>query len=51
MTIRTAIPDDAQAITAIYAPIVAQTTISFELEPPTVDDMRARIVATLERLP
>jgi phosphinothricin acetyltransferase len=51
MPIRVARPDDAQAIAAIYAPIVANTTISFELEPPSVDEMRARIVATLERLP
>jgi phosphinothricin acetyltransferase len=51
MTLRTATPDDAEAITAIYAPIVANTTISFELEPPSVDEMRSRIVATLPRLP
>src|SRR5258707_14539523 len=29
----------------------SQTTISFEREPPTVDEMRARMTATLERLP
>ena len=51
MQIRVARPDDAHAIAAIYAPIVANTTISFELEPPTVDEVRGRIVATLERLP
>ena len=51
MTIRTAIPDDAEAIHAIYAPIVRATVISFELEPPTVDDMRQRIATTLERFP
>jgi L-amino acid N-acyltransferase YncA len=43
MTIRTATPADAEAITAIYAPIVAGTSISFELSPPSVDEMRARI--------
>jgi phosphinothricin acetyltransferase len=45
--IRAATPDDAAAITAIYAPIVRDTTISFELVPPGVDEMRARIVSTL----
>jgi len=51
MTIRTATPHDAEAIAAIYAPIVANTTISFELEPPSPDEMRSRIVSTLQRLP
>jgi phosphinothricin acetyltransferase len=51
MTIRPARPDDAPAIAAIYAPIVADTVISFELEPPGIDEMRRRIEATLERLP
>lgn len=51
MTLRTATPDDAEAIAAIYAPIVAKTTISFELEPPSADEMRARIASTLQRLP
>lgn len=51
MIIRTATPDDATAVAAIYAPIVAATTISFELEPPGVNEMRARIEATLKRLP
>ena len=45
-TIRIARPDDADAIHAIYAPIVRDTTISFELEPPTVDEMRRRIAST-----
>lgn len=51
MTIRTATPDDAEAIAAIYAPIVANTPISFELEPPSADEMRSRIISTLQRLP
>ena len=51
MTLRSATPDDADAIAAIYGPIVANTTISFELEPPTVEEMRSRLVATLTRLP
>ena len=51
MTLRIATPNDARAIADIYAPVVRDTTISFELEPPTVDEMRTRISGTLERLP
>lgn len=51
MPLRTATPDDAEAIAAIYAPIVANTTISFEFEPPTAADMRARLERTLAHLP
>lgn len=51
MEIRSATPDDADAIQAIYAPVVRDTTISFELEPPTVEEMRNRIVATTPSLP
>lgn len=49
--IRAATPDDAAAIAAIYAPIVRDTTISFELQAPTVDEMRGRIESTLRRWP
>jgi phosphinothricin acetyltransferase len=51
LRIRTATPDDAAAIAAIYAPIVTDTAISFELEAPSAADMRQRIVATLALLP
>ena len=51
MTIRTATPDDAEAVAAIYAPIVRDTVISFELEPPDAQEMRSRIASTLQRLP
>ena len=51
MLIRAATLDDADAIAAIYAPIVRSTAISFELEPPSVSEMRARIAATLQTLP
>ena len=36
---------------SIYAPIVRDTPISFEVEVPTVDEMRARIAETLEQYP
>lgn len=39
--------DDAAACQAIYAPVVAATAISFELEAPTVEEMRRRIGDTL----
>ena len=51
MNIRVATLADAEAITAIYAPVVVNTSISFELAPPTVDDMRGRIAKTLQDLP
>jgi L-amino acid N-acyltransferase YncA len=36
--------DDAAALLAIYAPLVAETTISFEVEVPTTEDFRERIL-------
>jgi L-amino acid N-acyltransferase YncA len=49
--IRLATTDDAPGVQAIYAPIVRETAISFELEPPTVEDTQQRIVKTLEHYP
>jgi L-amino acid N-acyltransferase YncA len=43
MMVRNAAPDDAGAIEAIYTPIVLETAISFEEQPPAVDDIRGRI--------
>ena len=51
MTIRSATPQDAEAIEAIFAPVVRDTVISFEWEPPTVEVMRARIEKTLDKYP
>ncbi|MFB6299632.1 MAG: arsinothricin resistance N-acetyltransferase ArsN1 family B [Halobacteriales archaeon] len=50
-TLRLATPDDASAIRQIYAPIVTNTAISFELTPPSIDDLRQRIEHTLEQYP
>ncbi len=47
ITIRVAERDDADAIAAIYAPIVRETVISFETEPPSAQEMAGRIAATL----
>jgi phosphinothricin acetyltransferase len=51
MVIRPASTDDASAIQSIYAPIVQDSVISFEFQPPGVDEMRERIVQTLQQLP
>lgn len=49
--VRLARPDDAAGLLDIYAPIVRDTAISFELEPPTVADFRGRIERTLAHAP
>ena len=49
--VRTATEADAAAVQAIYAPVVRDTAISFEEEPPTVSEMARRIAATLETHP
>lgn len=49
--VRVATPADAYAIQAIYAPMVLDSVISFELAPPTVDEMAERIALTLRTYP
>ena len=49
--IRLATPHDAAGVQAIYAPVVRETAISFEMEPPTVGDLERRIVEVVERMP
>ena len=49
--IRTATPDDAAALAAIYRPYVEGTAITFEYEAPTEEEFRSRIAHTLERYP
>ena len=49
--VRLAAASDAEGILAIYAPLVRATSISFEVEPPTLEQMQARIAGTLERYP
>ncbi len=51
MQIRPVTPADAAGVHAIYAPIVEHTVISFELEPPTIDEIARRIAATTEKYP
>jgi len=50
-TIRMAATRDARGVLAIYAPVVRETTISFEYEPPSVEEMSDRIASTLESHP
>lgn len=49
--IRLATSRDAAQIRQIYGPIVRETTISFEREVPSVDEMEGRIAATLQWYP
>ena len=49
--IRTATPEDAEALLDIYAPYVNKTAITFEYEVPTVEEFRNRIENTLTRYP
>lgn len=48
VSIRSAVPDDALAISEIYGYYVAHTLISFEYEPPTEQEMEKRIRETLD---
>lgn len=47
LIIRPAALDDAEPLLAIYRPIVLQTAISFELEPPTLEQFQQRIETAL----
>jgi phosphinothricin acetyltransferase len=49
--LRLATPADGDAVAAIYAPYVNETAISFELTPPSGEEMGARIAKVLERGP
>ena len=50
-TIRMAGEADAEQVGAIYAPYVRETAISFEVEPPTTEEMGARIARMTRRYP
>ena len=49
--VRLAEPADGAGVQAIYAPIVRDTAISFEVDPPSVEEMSRRISTTLELWP
>lgn len=44
MKVRDASPEDAEACLEIYAPYVKQTTVTFESEPPSIAEMKERII-------
>ena len=50
-SIRLATFDDAAPIQRIYAPIVQDTPISFEMKPPSIEEMQGRIASTLHLFP
>jgi phosphinothricin acetyltransferase len=45
MILRAATPDDAAALSRLYAPYVTDSIVSFETEPPDAAEMRRRIEA------
>ena len=51
LAIRPATPEDAGWIADLYAPIVRDTVISFELEPPGAEEIGRRIADTLKMYP
>ncbi|MDJ0974083.1 MAG: GNAT family N-acetyltransferase [Planctomycetota bacterium] len=51
LLLRVAEPEDAEAIHAIYAPIVRETVISFEYEVPTADELAGRMANVLAQHP
>lgn len=49
--IRMASEADAEQMLAIYGPVVQETIISFEYDPPSLAEFRGRVRATLELMP
>lgn len=51
LIIRTARPEDAEALLTIYRPYVLNTAITFEYEVPSAAEFRSRIEHTLQKYP
>lgn len=51
LTIRTATPQDAKALLAIYAPYIQNTAITFEYVVPSVQEFQNRILHILQNYP
>ena len=49
--IRLAIEDDTERMLDILAPVVRDTVISFEEQPPSIEEFRSRIRTVLEQMP
>jgi L-amino acid N-acyltransferase YncA len=47
MHVRDATLEDAAACAAVYAPYVRDTAVSFELEPPSVEELRERLARAI----
>lgn len=51
LTLRMAVPEDAEALLNIYGPYVRNTAVSYEYEVPTPEEFAARIAKTLKNYP
>lgn len=51
LELRQATSEDAAGIAAVYAPYVASTAVSFELAPPTAEEIAARIARVTQHAP
>ncbi len=51
VTIRMAVPEDAEALLKIYAPYVEKTAVTFEYEVPSAAEFSDRIKRTLKKYP
>ena len=51
LSLRPAVPADAEPLLAIYAPYVINTAVTFEYVVPSLEEFTARIQHTLERYP
>ncbi len=51
VSIRTAVPEDAEALVAIYGYYVQNTAISFEYDVPSTEEFRHRIEHTIKKYP
>jgi phosphinothricin acetyltransferase len=51
LSMRLANPDDAQAILAVYAPYITNSTLTFETTVPSVPEYRERISSITQRYP
>jgi L-amino acid N-acyltransferase YncA len=49
--IRLATEQDAQQVLEIYAPFCGDSPVSFEVQPPTLDEMQQRMAKILQKLP
>lgn len=49
--IRMATKEDAPALLKIYTPYVLETAVTFEIEPPSLEEFSARVERVLERYP